>query len=66
MTVSMIFGIDVEKGFYSMTEVPSSPSIIIPSKYRTQLHFAILHHSLQEYKLVSLFRQMLLAEHNHI
>ena len=33
----LIFGIDVEKGFYSMTEVPSSPSFIIPSKFKTQL-----------------------------
>ena len=33
----MIFGIDVEKWYHSMTEVPSSPSFIIPSKFKTQL-----------------------------
>ena len=32
----MIFGIDVEKWYYSMTEVPNSPSFIIPSKFRSQ------------------------------
>lgn len=36
----MIFGIDVDKWYHSMTEIPTIPSFTIPSKFRCKSQFA--------------------------